>query len=143
MPAGKVDRPADDSPEALRRRVADLERLVLRLYESRAAPIRTADEIEEFPSPPWEHLVARPHPWRRQLYLKGRNLTVRQLLGTMKASKLSEAEAARQLDLPAEAVREALRYAAENKQLLDDEAAYERLLLRHKGYGRGAAAVPG
>jgi uncharacterized protein (DUF433 family) len=82
---------------------------------------------------PWKHLVARRHPWRRQLYVKGRNLTVRQLVGGVKANRLSEEQAAANYDLPAEAIREALTYAAENAELLDLEAAYERFLLAEEG----------
>ena len=34
----------------------------------------------------WRFLVSRPHSWRRQLQIKGRNLTVGQLLATMRAN---------------------------------------------------------
>jgi uncharacterized protein (DUF433 family) len=98
--------------------------------------------VTEGPVAPWAYLVARPHPWRRQLYLKGRNLTVRQLVGTVKANGWGEEEAASNLDLPVEAIREALRYAAENEELLTFETAYENLMLARKGYGRGTRAVP-
>ena len=73
--------------------------------------------------------MARWHPWRRQLYLKGRNLTVRQLVGAMKANQFTEEQAAANYNLPVDAIREALTYAEENAELLDLEAAYERYLL--------------
>ena len=71
----------------------------------------------------------RQHPWRRQLFLAGRNMTVRQLVGTVKVNGWSEDEAAKNLDLPVEAVREAFRYANENVKLLTAEAEYEGLFL--------------
>src|SRR5437763_3461997 len=40
-------------------------------------PERGRTESAESPVVPWRHLVARHHPWRKQLYLKGRNMTVR------------------------------------------------------------------
>jgi uncharacterized protein (DUF433 family) len=103
---------------------------------------RLGEEVEERPVEGRGHLVYRRHPWRRQPYLKGRNMTVRQLLGTVRANRWDEEQAARDLDLPVEAVREALRYADENRELLDFEAAYERLILACGGTHRGAAPVP-
>ncbi len=105
------------------------------------ARIGFSEEVEEHPIKDYTHLVSRSHPWRRQPSLKGRNLTVRQLVGTVKANQWDEEQAARNLELPAEAIREALRYAEENRELLDFETAYERLILacgdaktsRHKG----------
>src|SRR5206468_2097211 len=46
-------------------------------------------EPRETPAPPWKYLVVRKHPWRKQLYIKGRNMTVRQLVGTVKASRFT------------------------------------------------------
>ena len=43
-------------------------------------------------APPWLHLVRRPHPWRSQLYLRGRNMTVRQLVGTVKANRFCQVD---------------------------------------------------
>src|SRR5947209_2096968 len=43
----------------------------------------------EYPVPGWRHLVYRPHPRRHQLSVRGRNLTVRQLVGSIKANKLN------------------------------------------------------
>jgi uncharacterized protein (DUF433 family) len=96
----------------------------------------------ELPVPGWKHLVMRKHPWRRQLFLAGRNLTVRQLVNTAKVNDRSEDEAAQNLDLPVEAIREAFRYANENAKLLAAEAEYEGLWLARRGYGRGTRAVP-
>ncbi len=81
----------------------------------------------------WKHLVARPHPWRKQLYLKGRNMTVRQLVGGILADRLTEEQAAANWDLPLEAIREALAYAEQNKELLEYETAYERYLSSQRG----------
>lgn len=101
-----------------------------------------SDQPRESAVPGWQHLVVRRHPWRRQLYLKGRNMTVRQMVGTVKANAWDEEAAARNLDLPLEAIREALRYAEENQELLNFETAYEHLLLAQKGYRRAAPPVP-
>jgi hypothetical protein len=68
----------------------------------------------ETPAPPWEHLVVRNHPWRKQLYIKGRNMTVRQLVGTVKANRFTEEQGAQDLHLPVEAIREALAYFEAN-----------------------------
>jgi len=88
-----------------------------------------SEPVEEHPIKGFTHLVSRRHPWRRQPYLKGRNLTVRQLVGTVRSNQWDEVQAAGNLDLPVEAIRESLRYAEENRELLDFEAAYERLIL--------------
>ena len=71
------------------------------------------------------YLVARPHPWRRQLYLKGRNMTVGQLVATIKANHLSPEEAAQDMDLPLEQVREALAYYDLHRDLVDMELREE------------------
>lgn len=97
---------------------------------------------DETASPPYRHLVRRAHPWRQQLYVKGRNLTVRQLVGTIQANALTEDQAARDLDLPVEAIREALAYYAENVELIDLEAAWERYVLAQRRKARAPLAVP-
>lgn len=71
------------------------------------------------------YLVARPHPWRRQLYLKGRNITVGQLAATIKANHLSPEEAAEDMDLPLEQVCEALAYYDLHRDLVDMELREE------------------
>jgi uncharacterized protein (DUF433 family) len=89
---------------------------------------------DEPPASPWKYLVARLHPWRRQLSLKGRNITVGQLLSTIRANKLSPEEASADLDLPVEAVREAIAYYEQNRGLIELEATEERRRLEDKGY---------
>ncbi len=106
-------------------------------------PLQEPDTPAETPVEPWRHLVARRHPWRKQLYLKGRNMTVRQLLSTIVPNGFSEEQAAADLDLPVEAIREALTYAQENAALLDYETAYERLRLEQRGKRIGPQSLPG
>jgi hypothetical protein len=98
-------------------------------------------EMREVAVEPWQYLVRRQHPWRKQLYVKGRNMTARQLVGSMKANHLDEAAAAADHRLPVEAVREALVYVDRNKELVETEAEIERLMLRREGVARGPQPV--
>jgi hypothetical protein len=98
-------------------------------------------EMREAAVQPWQHLVRRQHPWRQQLYVKGRNMTARQLVGAMKANQLDEAAVAADHRLPVEAVREALAYVESNRELLETEAEIERLMLKRGGAARGPQAV--
>src|SRR5262249_44091151 len=67
-------------------------------------------ELREVAVEPWQYLVRCQHPWRKQLYIKGRNMTARQLVGSMKANQLDEEAAAADNRVAVEAVREALAY---------------------------------
>ena len=97
----------------------------------------------ETPAPPWKHLVVRNHPWRKQLYIKGRNMTVRQLVGTVKANRFTEEEAAKDLHLPVEAIREALAYFEANPEVIALDHATEMYLISLEGgKGRGPESVP-
>jgi len=91
-----------------------------------------SDELEK-PVPPWRYLVARPHRWRRQLSIKGCNMTVGQLVSTVRANKLSPEEASEDLELPLEAIEEALAYYEENRELIQHEASEERRWLAENG----------
>ncbi len=102
-----------------------------------------ATHPRETPVEPWKHLVARKHPWRKQLFVKGRNMTVRQLVGTVKANKLSEEQAAKDLGLPVDAIREALTYFKANPEVIELDAAYEQNLRKTRGVGRGPQSVSG
>ncbi len=105
--------------------------------EEALSRIRKLEEQMDHPTEPlprWRYLVARPHSWRRQLSVKGRNLTVGQLVSTIQANRLSPEQASADLDLPLEAIHEALSYFAENRALIDLEAAEERRRLSERGY---------
>jgi uncharacterized protein (DUF433 family) len=135
LPENILDR-LDDVSKRLAR-VESLLSLVVTALNG-PAPGRASSGPAEPPAPPWTHLVARRHPWRRQLYIQGRNMTARQLVGSMRANQRSPEEAARDLDLPVEAVREALAYAEQNEALLRAEAEIERLLLLQRGQAGSA-----
>ena len=90
---------------------------------------------------PWKHLVRRQHPWRKQLYVKGRNMTARQLVGGIMANEFDEATAADDYDLPIEAIREAQAYVQQNKELLESETEIERQMSKREGIARGPQPV--
>ena len=81
--------------------------------------------VQPFTFENYEYLIARPHPWRQQLYLKGRNMTVGQLAATMQANDLSPEQAAEDLELPLAQVREALAYYDLNRDLIELEMREE------------------
>ena len=81
----------------------------------------------------WRYLIPRPHAWRRQLYIKGRNMTVRHLVGTVKASRFTEEQAAQDLHLPVKAIREALAYFEANPEVIALDHATEMYLLSLEG----------
>jgi len=90
----------------------------------------------------WQYLVARPHRWRRQLCMKGRNMTVGQLVSTVRANRLTPEQAAEELDLPVAAIQEALNYFDENRALIELEAAEERRRLAQRGYALEPKDLP-
>lgn len=108
----------------------------------RVERLEKAQTEERSPSQ-WQYLVARSHPWRRQLYVKGRNMTAAQLVSSMNANGQNAEEAAADFDLPLAAVEEAIRYCQENAELLALEAAEERRRLVEKGYRVGPATLSG
>ena len=81
----------------------------------------------------WRWLVARPHPWRRQLWVKGRKLLAAQVWSDMHANQLTKQQAALDWDLPLEAVDEIVRYCEENAALIGLEADEERRRLSDAG----------
>jgi len=95
----------------------------------------------EIKSDIYAHLVARPHPWRRQLSLRGCTMTVGQLVATMRANQLSPEDAAADLDLPLAQIEEALAYYAIHRDLVDGELRQDKERLRAKGYVIGSPAV--
>lgn len=81
----------------------------------------------------WKYLVERPHPWRRQLYVKGRRLLAFTVWQDMLANELSLDEIAENFSLPIDAVVEIVRYCEADRELLAMEADEERRRLEEKG----------
>ena len=121
----------DGTPE-VEARHAEVEARLARLEAALPAGSDTRTP-HETPVDPWKHLVIRRHPWRKQLYIKGRNMTVRQLIGGVSSNGFSEEEGARNYGLPVEAIREAFAYAEANPEVLERDAEYERSLLDRMG----------
>lgn len=100
---------------------------------ARALGLVPEEAPRELAVPGWSHLVLRRHPWKRQPFIRGRNVTVRQLVGTVRVNGWGDEEAAKDLGCPPEAIREAIRYAAAHPELLAAEAEYEYLFLSRRG----------
>jgi uncharacterized protein (DUF433 family) len=81
----------------------------------------------------WEYLVARPHPWRRQLYVKGRKLRASTVWMDMQTNAMTPEEAVDDWDLPLAAIEEIIRYCESHRQLLAMEAEEERRRLLEEG----------
>ncbi len=80
----------------------------------------------------YQYLVVRPEKGRRQPYLKGRNMTVGQLIYKMRANRLSDEQAAEDMDLPLEQVVEARAYYHTHRELVESEVEEEKqYLLAH------------
>src|SRR5258708_1201763 len=89
---------------------AQLNQVIRRMYQLEAR--QTAIEGQE---PRWKHLIYRPHPWRRQLSIKGRNITVGQLMSTVRANQYTPEQASENLELPIGVIYEVLAYFDENR----------------------------
>lgn len=81
----------------------------------------------------WQYLEQRPHPWRKQLYFKGKRLRPFTVWITMQVEKMSLEEAADNWDLPLAAISEAIAYCKANQELLKFEAEEERRYLEERG----------
>lgn len=89
----------------------------------------------------YAYLVRRSHPWRRQLYLRGRNMTVGQLVAAMNANNSSPEQASIDLELPLVQIHEALAYYEANRDLVDTELREDKKRLTAKGYAVEPPAV--
>jgi hypothetical protein len=80
----------------------------------------------------WQ-LVARPHPWRRQLVVKGRKLLASIVWQDMLSNHLSPEETADNWDLPIAAIQEICQYCETHQDLLKLESEEERCRLQAQG----------
>lgn len=90
-------------------------------------------ELERSTGSEWTYLVARPHPWRRQLYVKGRKLPAYTVWTDIVTNNMSIQETADNWDLPIAAIEEITKYCKENLDLLKIEADEEKQRLMAQG----------
>jgi uncharacterized protein (DUF433 family) len=128
--------------DAILRAVRVLAILAREVQQGRALYLGTAageltrlliPELQSSADNGWEYLVARPHPWRRQLYVKGRKLRASTVWMDMQANEMTLEEAADDWDLPLAAIEEIIRYCESHRQLLSMEAEEERRRLLEAG----------
>ena len=81
----------------------------------------------------YQYLTTRPQTGRNQLYLKGRNTTVGQLVYKMRANDLSAEQAAEDINLPVLQVREAQAYYQTHRELIEAEMEEEKHYLLSRG----------
>jgi hypothetical protein len=81
----------------------------------------------------WQYLVARPHPWRQQLYVKGRKVLASTVWQDMIANEMALEQAAENWGLPVLAITEIVRYCEGHQALLKLEAEEERYRLESAG----------
>lgn len=81
----------------------------------------------------WQHLEQRSDSWRKQLYIKGRKLRVRNVWSDMIVNQWSIEKTADNWDLSVEAVKEVIEYCQANQELLAQEADEERRYLEQHG----------
>jgi uncharacterized protein (DUF433 family) len=115
--------------------MATLEEMQLQLNDvmKRMDQLEARQAAIESQEPRWKHLIYRPHSWRRQLFLRDRNMTVGQLVYTIRAEKYTPEQASEDFDLPIDAIHEALTYYAENRALIEHEVNEERRHAREMG----------
>ena len=98
--------------------------LIIALIQSLQSSVEVAD---------WQYLVKRSHPWRRQLYIKGRKLLASTIWQDILSNQMSNEEAAENWDLPLDAIYEVIRYCESHQELLKLEADEEQYRLTTKG----------
>ncbi len=91
----------------------------------------------------YQYLVSRPETGREQLYLKGRNITAGQLVYKMRANQMTDEQAATDMDLPLEQVREAMAYYQIHRQLIESEIEEEKQHLLSQGIELEPVTLPG
>ena len=90
----------------------------------------------------YQYLVTRPEKGRKQPYLKGRNMTVGQLVYKMRANQLSVEQAAEDMDLPVRQVMEAVAYYQIHRDLVESEMEEEKQYLLSQGVELEPRTVP-
>lgn len=97
-------------------------------------------ELEAVTETAWQFLTARPHPWRRQLWIKGRKLPAAVVWTDWRVNGGTLEEIADNWDLPLKAVEESIRYGETHQDLLRMEAEEEKRRLSEEGLSVEAEA---
>lgn len=112
----------------------DLKEQVLKLSTAeRLALVSTILESLQAEVENWQYLVARPHPWRRQLYVKGRKLPASTVWRDLLSNQMTIEQAAANWELPLAAITEIIQYCEGHQALLTLEAEEERYRLESAG----------
>lgn len=88
--------------------------------------------LEKPRSNKWMYLCEHTHPWKRELYVKGRKLPASAVWTTSIANNMTVQETAVDWDLPVKAVEEIYEYCESHKVLLEMEAAEDLRLLKER-----------
>ncbi len=89
--------------------------------------------LEKPRSNKWMYLCEHAHPWKRELYVKGRKLPASAVWTTSIANNMTVQETAVDWELPVKAVEEIYEYCESHKVLLEMEAAEDMRLLKERG----------
>ncbi len=77
----------------------------------------------------WQYLEKRPHPWRQQLYIKGRRIKANVIYSDLIVNEETPEEAAENWELPLAAIEEVIEYCQTHQELLKQEAREERRIV--------------
>lgn len=70
----------------------------------------------------WQYLEKRPHPWREQLYIKGKRIKASVIYSDMIVNEMTPQEVADDWELPLAAIEEVIEYCSTHRQILKQEA---------------------
>ena len=113
------------------RRLTKRALLVTEHSRPRYVLLKLADYQEKKVGEGYLYLVSRPHPWRRQLFIKGRNMSVAQLVYRIRREEWQPEQAAIEFSLPLESVLEALHYFHHHQKLIELENLEEKRRLEN------------
>jgi uncharacterized protein (DUF433 family) len=94
---------------------------------------RARRTVKTQPVPGFRYLERRPQNWRRQPYLKGRNLPVGTLIWKMRVAGHTPESAAEDYEIPVDEIREALTYYEQHRDIFEQDRADEHAELVAQG----------
>src|SRR5690242_16722646 len=91
----------------------------------------------------WSYLEARPHAWKRELFIKGTRIRAGVVYSSMIANHRTRDETARAWNLPTEAIEEIVSYCQANWPLIAAEIEREREHMEKEGTAREPSVAAG